>query len=123
MSPFKALLESLGLLRVLDNIPVTTRVHDLMKHLVNLCTEAGVHFPSAPGRRSIFSSEALLPIELLAFTSNGHINNNAKTPRLIGTFVSDGMTLADIVYDTRRFAIARLVVTPQNRFVLHFGEL
>ncbi|KAE9396100.1 hypothetical protein BT96DRAFT_997023 [Gymnopus androsaceus JB14] len=121
MLPFKALLESLGLCHILDNIPLSTRVHDLMKHLVNLCTKAGVHFPSTPGRQSIFSSQALLPIELLAFTSNGHINNNAKTPRLIGTFVSNDMTLADIVYDTRRFAIARHVVTPQSRFILHFA--
>ncbi|KAE9393991.1 hypothetical protein BT96DRAFT_998909 [Gymnopus androsaceus JB14] len=44
-----------------------------------------------------------------------------QNTKLISAFVDDGMTLADIVYDTRQFAIARHVVTPQNRFTLHFA--
>lgn len=121
MQSFKTLLKSVGLLHIFDNLPVTTQLHDLMKHLVDLCVQAGVKFPDAPGRRSLFSSEEILPIELLGFSSNGHINNSARTPRLTGIFVDGDMTLADVVGDTRRFAIARHVVTSGNRFLLHFG--
>ncbi|KAE9384204.1 hypothetical protein BT96DRAFT_1008309 [Gymnopus androsaceus JB14] len=121
ITSFKALLRLVGLLHIFDNLPVTTRVHDLMKHLVDLCTQAGVQFPDTPGRRSLFSSEEMLPIELLGFTSNSHINNSTRTPRLITVFVDGAMTLADVVNNVQQFAIARHVVTSENHFILNFA--
>ncbi|KAJ3765660.1 hypothetical protein FB446DRAFT_605243, partial [Lentinula raphanica] len=121
---FQAVLESVALVHEFDNLPLSTKVVDLLEALRALLSQSGWIFPSSPSTgnepTSIFHRHERLPIQLLRFVGGGNVNNNAKTPRLIpGTVESEEMTLAQIVFDSATYGVAKYAVTSQKKFLLN----
>ncbi|KAJ3764714.1 hypothetical protein FB446DRAFT_623109, partial [Lentinula raphanica] len=116
---FHNVLEALGLAYYYDNLPLSTKVVDLLDSLHSSLVRFGWNFPENHEGSSFFSRHERLAIQLLRFSSKGNINNNAKTPRLSpGKVESEDMTLRDIVFNTNDYGIAKYVITNTKKFVL-----
>ncbi|KAJ3753339.1 hypothetical protein EV360DRAFT_74591, partial [Lentinula raphanica] len=91
---FQFVLDSLSLLHRFDNLPLDTKVVDLLEALHSSLVRNGWIFPESQDVSPFFNRHERLAIQLLRFTGKGNINNNAKTPRLItGKVESEEMTL------------------------------
>ncbi|KAJ3767157.1 hypothetical protein FB446DRAFT_607036, partial [Lentinula raphanica] len=116
---FEHVLNNLGLSHYFDNLPLDTKVVDLLETLRAFLVQRGWIFPDNPSQ-SLFGRHERLAIQLLRFTSKGNINNNAKTPRLIPAKVeSEDMTLRQIVTNTNDYGIAKFAITNSKKFILH----
>ncbi|KAJ3820633.1 hypothetical protein F5880DRAFT_1704246 [Lentinula raphanica] len=103
---FHNVLEALGLAYYYDNLPLSTKVVDLLDSLHSSLVRFGWNFPENHEGSSFFSRHERLAIQLLRFSSKGNINNNAKTPRLSpGKVESEDMTLRDIVFNTNDYQL------------------
>ncbi|KAJ3830794.1 hypothetical protein F5878DRAFT_648218, partial [Lentinula raphanica] len=99
-------------------------VVDLLEVLQASLEQSGWIFPPNPNTNSesslIFHRHERLAIQLLRFVGRGNINNTAKTPRLIsGQVDSSDMTLKELVSNSAEYGVAKYVVTPKKRFLLH----
>ncbi|KAJ3816830.1 hypothetical protein F5880DRAFT_1512303 [Lentinula raphanica] len=120
---FETVLSSVNLVRRYDNLPLSTKVVDLLEAVQESLSQSGWVFPPNPSIDnepfSIFRRHERLPIQLLRFVGRGNINNTAKTPRLIsGNVESEDMTLAQIVLNPD-YGVAKYAVTPEKKFLLH----
>ncbi|KAJ3754504.1 hypothetical protein EV360DRAFT_51522, partial [Lentinula raphanica] len=117
---FQFVLDSLSLLHRFDNLPLDTKVVDLLEALHSSLVRNGWIFPESQDVSPFFNRHERLAIQLLRFTGKGNINNNAKTPRLItGKVESEEMTLRDVVFNTKEYGIEKYVITSAKKFVLH----
>ncbi|KAJ3819131.1 hypothetical protein F5880DRAFT_1449046, partial [Lentinula raphanica] len=117
---FQTVLESLNLLYRFDNLPLSTKVVDLLEALHSSLVQSGWVFPESHDTSSFFNWHERLAIQLLRFTGKGNINNTAKTPRLIpGQVDSADMTLREVVFDTNNYGIAKYTITNTKKFILH----
>ncbi|KAJ3825020.1 hypothetical protein F5880DRAFT_1455293, partial [Lentinula raphanica] len=116
---FEHVLRSLNLAHQFDNLPLNTKVVDLLETLRSLLSQHGWIFPDDQPQ-SLFGRHERLAIQLLRFTSKGNINNNAKTPRLtLGKVDSEDMTLREIVTNSNDYGVAKFAITNSKKFVLH----
>ncbi|KAJ3765481.1 hypothetical protein FB446DRAFT_760297, partial [Lentinula raphanica] len=120
---FETVLSSVNLVRRYDNLPLSTKVVDLLEAVQESLSQSGWVFPPNPSTDnepfSIFRRHERLPIQLLRFVGRGNLNNNAKTPRLIsGNVESEDMTLAQIVLNPD-YGVTKYAVTPGKKFLLH----
>ncbi|KAJ3768714.1 hypothetical protein FB446DRAFT_600009, partial [Lentinula raphanica] len=117
---FQTVLESLNLLYRFDNLPLSTKVVDLLEALHSSLVQSGWVFPESHDTSSFFNRHERLAIQLLHFTGKCNINNTAKTPRLIpGQVDSADMTLREVVFDTNNYGIAKYTITNTKKFILH----
>ncbi|KAJ3817290.1 hypothetical protein F5880DRAFT_1618421 [Lentinula raphanica] len=118
---FQTVLKTVGLSYQFDNLPLSTKVVDLLEAMQSSLVQAGWVFPPSTGTEpTIFCHHKRLPIQLLHFVGRGNINNTAKTPRLItGKVESEDMTLAQIVGNITEYGVAKYAVTPNKKFLLH----
>ncbi|KAJ3964203.1 hypothetical protein EV361DRAFT_942689 [Lentinula raphanica] len=117
---FHTVLDSLNLLHRFDNLPLDTKVVDLLEALQSSLVQSGWIFPESHDTSSFFNRHERLAIQLLRFSSKGNINNNAKTPRLSpGKVESADMTLREVVFDTNNYGIAKYAITNTKKFTLH----
>ncbi|KAJ3823457.1 hypothetical protein F5880DRAFT_1651579 [Lentinula raphanica] len=117
---FHTVLDSLNLLHRFDNLPLNTKVVDLLEALQSSLVQSGWVFPESHDTSSFFNRHERLAIQLLRFSSKGNINNNAKTPRLSpGKVESADMTLREVVFDTNNYGIAKYAITNTKKFTLH----
>ncbi|KAJ3823144.1 hypothetical protein F5880DRAFT_1482777 [Lentinula raphanica] len=117
---FQFVLESLGLLHRFDNLPLNTKVVDLLEALQSSLAQNGWSFPVNQDVSPFFSRHERLAIQLLRFSGKGNTNNNAKTPRLSpGMITSPDMTLHQVVFNTDDYGIAKYVITNNKKFILH----
>ncbi|KAJ3757313.1 hypothetical protein EV360DRAFT_71247 [Lentinula raphanica] len=118
---FQTVLKTVGLSYQFDNLPLSTKVVNLLEAVQSSLVQAGWVFPPSTGTEpTIFCRHERLPIQLLRFVGRGNINNTAKTPRLItGKVESEDMTLAQIVGNITEYGVAKYAVTPDKKFLLH----
>ncbi|KAJ3833496.1 hypothetical protein F5878DRAFT_645902, partial [Lentinula raphanica] len=117
---FQHVLRSIGLLYEFDNLPLDTKVVELLEALHSSLVQNGWIFPENHEASSFFNRHERLAIQLLRFSGKGNINNNAKTPRLSpGKVESENMTLRDIVFNSDHYGVAKFVITNAKKFVLH----
>lgn len=114
---FRKVLSSVGRVFRFDLL-LSTSVVELLQHLHACLEHHGYNFPPASDA-SLFLPHERLSVQLLSFVGRGNSNSKAKTPRLITSSITPAMTLKDIVEDSVKFAIPRLVVTGDNRFTLN----
>ncbi|KAJ3768544.1 hypothetical protein FB446DRAFT_706937 [Lentinula raphanica] len=83
---FRTVLGSVGLEHQFDNLPLSTKVVDLLEAVQHSLTRFGWTYSLSPSAASestsIFSRHERLAIQLLRFVGLGITDNNAKTPRL-----------------------------------------
>ncbi|KAJ3751752.1 hypothetical protein EV360DRAFT_75949 [Lentinula raphanica] len=117
---FQAVLQALGLYYQFDNLPLNTKVVDLLEALRSSLIQFGWEFPENQETSSFFRRHERLAIQLLRFSGKGNINNRANTPRLNpGKVQSEDMTLHEVVFNTNEYGIAKYVITNTKKFVLH----
>ncbi|KAJ3761559.1 hypothetical protein EV360DRAFT_17893, partial [Lentinula raphanica] len=116
---FQIVLESLNLVYRYDNLPLDTKVVDLLESLHSSLVQCGWSFPENHEASTFFNRHERLAIQLLRFSGKGNTNNNAKTARLIpGKVESADMTLRDVVFNTNDYGIAKYVITNTKKFIL-----
>ncbi|KAJ3967385.1 hypothetical protein EV361DRAFT_930974 [Lentinula raphanica] len=116
---FQSVLESLNLVYRYDNLPLDTKVVDLLESLHSSLVQCGWSFPENHEASTFFNRHERLAIQLLRFSGKGNTNNNAKTARLIpGKVESADMTLRDVVFNTNDYGIAKYVITNTKKFIL-----
>ncbi|KAK7043051.1 hypothetical protein VNI00_008789 [Paramarasmius palmivorus] len=116
---YKVVLNSLNLLHQFPNLPITTKLVELVQHLACLLNSKGYVFPPMAAISSGFALHEGLPLQLLSYTNLGRPNGSNKTPRIASASYRSETTIADLLANPRDFAIARWSVSDKNYFIIH----
>ena len=106
------------------DLPLSTSVTDLIRQIAMVMqnSSSSFSFTSAPSYLSFISNE-VLPLQLLEFNNRGLPQLQDQQIRLHCAAFTTYPTLSDLPTDCYHFAIPKLVIDGNNRFVLHFSKL
>lgn len=107
------------------DLPISTTLADLISQISTAMqnSDSNFSFASAPSHLSFVSNE-VLPLQVLEFGNRGLQRPQDQQIRLRrAAFNIPDPTISDLLTDRYRFAIPKLAIDGNNRFVLHFSEL
>ncbi|KAK1223013.1 hypothetical protein PQX77_014133 [Marasmius sp. AFHP31] len=115
---FNQTLTYLNLTFRFPNLPVTTTIIDLIRHIAQQLRGSGYSLPTPPSS-STFALHEQLPLQVLGYTNLGRPNSSTKTVRLVTTSITSTSTLYELLADRTQYANPRLSVTADNFFELN----
>ncbi|KAJ3904069.1 hypothetical protein F5879DRAFT_802377 [Lentinula edodes] len=115
---FKLILGQLGLYFEFNYLPTTTLIHDILAYATTQIREK--YTPEALIDINIpLTGHERLPLQLLAFTNRGRATGVYMAPRLTTVSFPATMSLHNLMWNTKDFAIDKWAVSGRNHFQIH----